>query len=361
MSHQIQYSVPKAVTTWLSIGIIMVFVQVVVGGITRLTDSGLSITEWEIIQGTLPPLNLAAWEDAFEAYKVNAKKQYETLHADMTLSEFKVIFFWEYIHRFWARMMGLVFVVPFVWFVWKKWIPRWLMLRLGVVIALATAATFGWIMVASGLNDDSRTWVSAYKLIIHLSLATTLLGYLFWTYLLAAQPQRVDYHFATQKRFGVWVTGVLLVQILFGGLMAGMRAGLIHPYFPVFVHGAGFWSVFANSDGLTLAALNDYEPSLYVKGIVQLLHRSTAYLLVGLLLVFVVQLLRRQVSRKLYNGSLALGFVVVVQFLLGVLTIVNSIGRIPVSYGSIHQAVALLLFVNMLFVLYQMTPKRANL
>ena len=112
--------VKKPVRVWLFIGVFMVFMQVVIGGITRLTDSGLSITEWAIIQGTLPPLNEAAWMEAFEQYKIMAKKQFESLHADMTLSEFKFIYFWEYFHRLWARMMGFVFLFPFLYFLWKR-------------------------------------------------------------------------------------------------------------------------------------------------------------------------------------------------------------------------------------------------
>ena len=173
----------KVVQVWLLIGVIMVFVQIVVGGITRLTDSGLSITEWAVIQGTIPPLNEAEWTAAFEQYKTAAKKQFESLHANMSLSEFKIIFFWEYIHRLWARLMGLVFLFPFLYFLWKKYLPKWLVKRLGVVIALAALeALMGWIMVKSGLNEDTRTWVSAYKLVAHLSIATILLGYLFWTW-----------------------------------------------------------------------------------------------------------------------------------------------------------------------------------
>lgn len=109
-------NVARPVRIWLLIGLVMVFIQVVVGGITRLTDSGLSITEWAVIQGTMPPLNEAQWLDAFDKYKVAAKKQFESLHADMSLSEFKVIFFWEYIHRLWARLMGFVFIIPFLYF-----------------------------------------------------------------------------------------------------------------------------------------------------------------------------------------------------------------------------------------------------
>ena len=172
-------------------GIVLVFVQVNIGGITRLTDSGLSITEWEVIKGTLPPLNDGAWDTAFEKYKKHATKNFESMHGgeDMSMSEFKVIYFWEWFHRFWARSIGFVFLFPFIFFVFKKWLPTWLIKRLGIVVLFAAlSAVFGIIMVYSGFNDDTRTWVSAYKLLGHLSLACLTFGYLFWTWLKVKYP-----------------------------------------------------------------------------------------------------------------------------------------------------------------------------
>jgi len=346
--------IARSVSIWLFIGVVLVFMQVVIGGITRLTDSGLSITEWAVIQGTLPPLNAADWEEAFAQYKVSAKKQYESLHAGMSLSEFKVIYFWEYFHRLWARMIGLVFFFPFVYFMWKKMIPKWLLRRLGIVILLASlAATFGWIMVASGLNEDNRTWVSAYKLVGHLSIATTLFAYLFWTWLKAAQPEATDGHYRALKR-GAWgITIVLLIQIVFGGLMAGMRAGLIHPHFPYFVEGDRFVSALISSDGVDSNSIVNYESALAIKAWVQVFHRGTAYLLVILIVQFFLKARKLQLSKQLNFGIHVLITVLVIQFSLGVLTIVNSIGGIPLAYGSAHQAVALVLLATMLYVNYQ--------
>jgi len=331
----------------------MVFFQVVIGGVTRLTDSGLSITEWAVIQGTLPPLNEAEWQVAFDKYKVAAKKQFETLHADMTVAEFKVIFFWEYAHRLWARMMGFVFLFPFLWFLMKKQLPGWLLRRLGVVIGLAMlAAVFGWIMVASGLNNDDRTWVSAYKLVAHLGIATTLFGYLFWTWQRAAQPTVADGHLAGLRKLGWWVAAVLFVQIAFGGLMAGMRAGLIHAHFPVFVEWGRFWQV------LTAAPVGaeqvlDYEPQQSIKAVVQLLHRSMAWVLSALVVWLFLRIRRAAASARLrFGGNLLVG-VLFLQFLLGVLTIVNCIGRVPMALGAIHQAGALVLLAVLLHVNYQ--------
>jgi cytochrome c oxidase assembly protein subunit 15 len=352
--------VPRPVSWWLLIGVILVFFQVVIGGITRLTDSGLSITEWAVIQGVLPPLNEAEWLEAFDKYKDAARKQFEALHSDMTLGEFKVIYFWEYFHRLWARMMGLVFVLPLAFFLWKRWIPAWLGRRLAVIFLLAaSAAVFGWIMVASGLNDDSRTWVSAYKLIIHLGIASTLFGYLFWTYLRSVQPNPVDGRFQKERRFGNVLIGLLIVQILFGGLMAGMRAGLVHPHFPFFVNADGFYQALFSFSPEILGEVIDYEPSLLVKSWVQVFHRLTAYLLVGLFVIYFVRLGRLSISPALNRGRMILIFLLFLQFFLGVLTVIYSLGSIPVGFGALHQAVALLLLAALLGVRYQLVKVRA--
>lgn len=352
-------NISKAVRIWLFIGVLMVFVQVVIGGITRLTDSGLSITEWAVIQGTIPPLNEVEWVDAFEKYKVAAKKQYETIHAGMGLSEFKVIFFWEYFHRLWARSIGFVFIFPFFWFLYTKQIPKWLLLRLGGAVGLgALAAAFGWIMVASGLNDNTRTWVSAYKLSVHLIIATILFAHLLWTWFLARQPRTVDSHLSQYRGFGKFLIGLVLVQIVFGGLMAGMRAGLLHPYFPVFIKGSLLWDALWSNAGIDLNSAIDYEPAVSVKAFVQLLHRGTAYLLAGLIAYFCYQLNNQTKSTHLSTSNYLLFGMLLFQFLLGVLTIINCFGKVPIIYGAMHQAGALLLLGILLYVNYQIRPQK---
>ena len=346
----------RPVRIWLLIGVVMVFIQVVVGGITRLTDSGLSITEWAVIQGTIPPLNAAEWQSAFEEYQVAAGKQFRSLHADMTISEFKWIFFWEYMHRLWARLIGFVFLFPFFYFLWKGWLPKWLNRRLGVVILLAAIeATMGWIMVSSGLNADNRTWVSAYKLVAHLSIATILFGYLYWTYLLAGGRSVPKMEWANVRRFGWGVAAVLMVQIVFGGLMAGMRAGLIHPHWPLFVESGRFVALLQNDIGAQ--ELVDYEASASVKAWVQIFHRITAYLLTILLLVFVNKFRNLLPAKGWTVANILLVSILGVQFTLGVLTVINSVGSIPIVYGTLHQCVALLLLAGLLYHLFRLTHR----
>jgi len=243
ISNAAQTKIAKSVQLWLFTGLILVFFQVFIGGVTRLTDSGLSITEWAVIQGTLPPMNEVEWELAFDKYKVAAKRQYEALHGDMTLSEFKFIYFWEYFHRLWARMMGFIFLFPFLYFLYKKMLPKWLIKRLAVVILLAMlAAVFGWIMVASGLHNDNRTWVSAYKLMIHLAIATILFAYLFWTYLLASKPPGELRDQTSLKRLAQSLIALIFVQILFGA-----ESGNDSPVFPHFGRMATIFGYFSGS------------------------------------------------------------------------------------------------------------------
>ena len=376
MSSQILTSeIPRVVRLWLMAGIVLIFVQVNIGGITRLTDSGLSITEWEVIEGTLPPLSEGAWVEAFDKYKLHAEKQYKEIHGgeDMTMSEFKVIFFWEWFHRFWARSIGFVFLFPFLFFLYKGWLPTWLTKRLGMVVLFAAlAATFGIIMVYSGFNDDTRTWVSAYKLLGHLSIACLTFGYLFWTWLKVKYPSdtyiiynKPDSPLLSLKPLLKTVLVVLLIQIGFGALMAGMRAGLVHPYLTVFNKGEQFWSMLMSRDGGSLVdTIVDYEKSQSIKAWVQLFHRATAYILTTLILLFFYKVrakLRFPHSyQHVHKGALCMAIMLLVQVLLGILTIVNSVGSIPVIYGVLHQAGALLLLAFALFSTYHINRETTS-
>ena len=322
------------ISIWLFIGITMVFIQIIIGGITRLTDSGLSITEWAIIKGTLPPLNEKEWLIAFEKYKNFATKQYESLHSDMSLSQFKYIYFWEYFHRLWARLMGFVFVFPFVYFLLKKQIsPSFRNQLLKVVVLASVVASFGWIMVASGLNDDSRTWVSAYKLLGHLILASLLfvyLNYIFYSYISKNTTSFKKNHLI--KPIGILV----LVQIAFGALMAGMKAGLIFPYPTIVFKFEIFQEIIQNSPTVKFIDFINYEPNPTIKLIIQVLHRITAYLLGSLIVIFSIA--------NIKNTSVKLLLLVtIIQISIGIITVSLCQGKIPVFWGVLHQAVAFIL------------------
>ncbi len=355
----------KWVSAWLLVGVVLVLGQIAIGGITRLTDSGLSITEWEPIRGTIPPLNQAEWEETFIKYKRIARQQYEIRNSDMTLSEFKYIYFWEWFHRLWARSMGIVFIIPFFIFLARGYFTRKVINRLGVVILLAAcAAVMGWLMVASGLQEEGavsevmRTRVSAYSLIIHLVIATNLLGYLWWTYLLVKHPDSIEKDMPKIRRYAWIVTGVLIVQILLGGLMAGTKAGLVHPHFPFFVNGDLLYNQLFNSHQMSVDNFVDYEVSTLPQAWIQVFHRGFAYLLTIMILWLFFRLRKAGISRKLTTINYMLIIMLILQISLGVFTILNSVGKIPVTLGVLHQVVALLLFMNLLYVNYMLRKRK---
>ncbi len=367
--------IPRIVRIWLMAGVVLIFVQVIIGGITRLTDSGLSITEWEVIEGTLPPLSESAWTEAFDKYKLHAEKQYEEIHGgeDMTMSEFKVIYFWEWFHRFWARSIGIVFLFPFLFFVIKGWLPTWLIKRLGIVVSFAAlAAVFGIIMVYSGFNDDTRTWVSAYKLLGHLSIACLTFGYLFWTWLKVKYPtdlyniyNKPESPLLSLKPLLKTITAVLIIQIGFGALMAGMRAGLVHPYLTIFHNGDQFWTMLmSRADGSLVDTIVDYEKSQSIKAWVQLIHRGTAYILSALIILYMYKIKTKLSFPHSYQhvskGAVLMTVMLLVQVLLGIFTIVNSVGRIPLVYGVLHQSGALILLAFTLFSTYHINRESTS-
>ncbi len=341
---------PRPVRIWMIIGVVMIIGQVVIGGITRLTGSGLSITKWEIVTGTLPPLNAAQWDEAFDLYK--ATPQYEKINEGMSMADFKFIYFWEYFHRLWARSMGFVFAIPFVIFWRKGWLDRPLMRRLGVTIALAaTVASFGWIMVASGLID--RPWVNAYKLTMHLSLACILFAYFLWTTFKVLQPEVAAFPHRGLKLFGYTLTGLLAIQIVLGGIMSGAKAALFYPTWPD-MNGYLIPPVLQDPTMWNVENIVDYDSGLFLPALVQLLHRTVAYALTVLLLYFVYRLFQKPISRALRTGNYLLITLLVIQVGLGIATVVSSKGMVPVDLGVAHQAGAILLLSALLFVDYQM-------
>ena len=347
------FSYSRVVKIWLMIGIAMVFVQVVVGGITRLTGSGLSITKWEIVTGTLPPLNQQQWEEAFDLYK--ATPQYQKINDGMSMGSFKFIYFWEYIHRLWARLMGFVFAIPFFYFLSRRMLDSALIRRLLVVILLAgIVASFGWIMVESGLHD--RPWVNAYKLTMHLSLALTLFGYLLWTTFTVVQPRPQVINNQVLKNVGLAFTIILAVQIILGGIMSGMKAGLVYPTWPD-MNGVLVPDILLNHQQWTVENFVNYDSSAFAPALVQILHRSTAYLLTIIGLVYFVRGIKAIKIPVFRRGILLLISMLVIQVLLGISTLINCIGTIPVGLGVLHQAGALILLGIALFMNYQLSAK----
>lgn len=329
---------------WLLAGVIMVFVQIMLGGVTRLTGSGLSITRWEIVTGTIPPMNEADWEVEFGRYKQTP--QYRQINEGMDLAEFKYIFFWEYFHRLWARSMGFVFLIPFVYFLWAKAISRKTLIRLALVVSLAgLAAIFGWIMVSSGLKD--RPWVNAYKLTIHLSLGISLFLSLWYTWL-AEKSISVFPVSAGWKRAIKALIVLVVIQVCFGGFVSGMKSALNYPTWPL-MQGEYIPSLILDSSHWSIDSLLLYDQSGFMPAFVQLVHRNLAYLIFIFVIIFSMRWLREQDRQVHWMAWLLVG-IIVVQVLLGILTLLGSKGSIPVLYGSLHQGIGILFLTMLIYI-----------
>ena len=360
MKYQVKYS--KSVRIWLFVGLVMVFVQVIVGGITRLTESGLSITKWEVVSGTLPPMTDAAWDIEFELYKNTP--QYREINEGMELVDFKFIYFWEYIHRFWARLMGFVFLFPFLWFLYKKKIDRLLLKKLGLVVLLAMlAATFGWIMVASGLIE--RPWVNAYKLAIHLSIAFAVYSALFWAYLFASDISivRLDDRTKSIRKLLLVFCGILLVQIFLGGVLSGMKAAVVFPTWPD-MNGKYLPSVIFDISEWNSENFNQYDKNIFMASLIHFLHRNTAYLLVLSGSYFIYRLIRvRSLLDSVQSDhvrwiAFSFGLILFCQVTLGIITVISSKGTIPVLWGVLHQAFALCLLSTIVYSIFVLRIKK---
>jgi cytochrome c oxidase assembly protein subunit 15 len=327
----------------------MIFGQVVIGGITRLTGSGLSITRWEIVTGTIPPLNDQDWQLEFDAYK--ATPQYQKINAGMSMREFKFIYFWEYFHRLWARLMGFVFIIPFVFFRRKKWLDTMLLRRLLITVLMAAVvASFGWIMVASGLID--RPWVNAYKLTMHLSLACMLYAYLAWTVFKVWMPGLVidNVSPSLRKYLGI-ITVLVAVQIVLGGIMSGTKAALFYPSWPD-MNGEWFPSVLKDRSMWVSDNFIQYDATLFLPALIQFVHRSTAYILTLAIVILAYFLYKNASHPLLRRGTIIILLLLFAQVALGIATVMTSIGTIPVGLGVLHQAGGLLLLTATLYMYY---------
>lgn len=343
---------PKAVRYWLLLGIVMLLGQVIIGGITRLTESGLSITEWEPITGAIYPSSEAEWQEEFAKYQ--ASPQYEKIFAGMSMTDFQFIYFWEWFHRQWARIMGLVFVIGFVFFSYKGYFNRAAYRWLGTIVLLAAlAASFGWIMVASGLED--RPWVDAYKLTMHLSVALTAFSALVWFSYKVWQPKLTGFPHQTLKKPTILLTIVAALQIILGGIMSGARAALTFPTWPD-MGGRFIPEVLTQAEMWTVENLVEYERTAFQPALIQFCHRMTAYLLVIIGLWYFYRALKEAISPYFRRGVYLLITVLLLQVLLGILTLINSQGEVPVSLGVAHQAMAVILLTVILYLNYSIWP-----
>lgn len=329
----------KAIVIWLFTGVAMIIVQVLLGGITRLTGSGLSITEWKPILGALPPMNEEAWKAAFEKYKEIA--QYKYVNSHFELSDFKWIYFWEWLHRNWARLIGVVFAVPFIYFVIKKKIDKSMIGPMIILFLLgALQGLIGWIMVQSGLNEEDL-YVSHIRLAIHFIAALGLLWYTLWFALKLSVLQHHTVSAPSLRRLSGWILGFLTLQLVYGAFMAGLHAALAASTWPT-INGM-WWPSGMFSQGGFLEDITHNQITI------QFIHRGLAYLLTVLIAIWYI---KSRVYPQLTSVRAVALLVVLLQVFLGVLTVMNSEVKIPLGFALAHQFVGMLLLMVMVWAHY---------
>ncbi|MBA4307976.1 MAG: heme A synthase [Sphingopyxis sp.] len=318
---------PEALVKWLIGVALLVFAMVVVGGITRLTESGLSITEWKPIAGTLPPLNEVAWVSEFEKYKQIPEYTEINGPAGMTLAQFKFIYFWEWVHRLLGRVIGLAFALPLAWFWLKQAIPAGYKPRLVALLALGgLQGTIGWWMVSSGLS--ARTDVSHYRLAVHLLTALFILGGLLWTALdLKALARNSAAKPAKLTGFSLAVLAILFIQLLFGAWVAGLNAGYVSNSWPL-MNDHFVPEGIDTTHGVLPALVNDPFLTHFV-------HRWWAWVAV----IALIMLARRTKAAGVRSASIAIHSAFGVQILLGIATVLTGVN---IVLAVSHQAVGAL-------------------
>jgi cytochrome c oxidase assembly protein subunit 15 len=330
----------RQIAAWLYCGAFCIFIQILLGGITRLTGSGLSITEWQPLLGVLPPITTAEWEHSFNQYKEIA--QFKKLNSHFSLVDYQLIFFWEWLHRNWARLIGLIFIIPFIVFLFNKKINPKMFVRLTLLFLLgALQAAIGWIMVKSGLNDTAIA-VNELKLAIHFSMALLLLSYTLWmAFKLSVSPLSIHYT-KGQKSIAGFTFLLLLVQLFYGALMAGSKAALAAPTWP-------------DMNGFII------PPELYTLKLrsastrllsIQFVHRMLAYT-IGIMVLILYKnssFLKAHAFTAILRHAVLL--LVCVQIFLGVITLLNSISPSYRVYAILHQCTGVLLSMGVLLIFY---------
>jgi cytochrome c oxidase assembly protein subunit 15 len=320
----------RAIRIWLLVIVVHVFAMVMVGGATRLTGSGLSIVEWKPVTGVLPPLSVSAWETEFEKYKTIP--QYQQLNRGMSLSEFKTIFWWEWAHRLLGRTIGVAFLVPFLWFLWKGWIEAGLRARLWAIFGLgALQGVAGWWMVASGLVD--RLSVSQYRLAFHLTLACVILAATLWVAQQLSGRAAASAPTARIRTSAVGLVGLVLLQIYLGALVAGLHAGPIYNTWPSIDGGLV-------PDVARLLLQEPWWRNFFENPLtVQFVHRSVAYLLWLAAMAHAIDVLRAVRDGAGLVTALLLAVAVTLQAALGIATLLYGV---PIYLALMHQAMAII-------------------
>lgn len=332
----------KYIRWWLWSGTVLIFLMVIIGGITRLTGSGLSMSDWNLIMGALPPMGESEWMAAFERYK--EFPQYQQLNEGMSLYEFKQIFFWEYFHRLLGRVIGIVFLVPFLFFWIRGYFSPKMLKRVLILFGLgALQGAMGWIMVKSGLVDVP--YVSHYRLALHLLLAFILFSFCVW-FALDLRNSRVTKKVqkgSSLKSWALAVGGVFFLQLIWGAFTAGLDAGYIYNTFPLM---NGDWLP-QGARSLQPVIINLVENP----GLVQWAHRIIGTLLAAMVIWLWLKTNKSNINRSLKKKAGLLVILIGAQYLLGILTVLY---QVPVLLGVLHQAVAMIFWTGWLFYYHEL-------
>ena len=334
----------KSVIYWLLSGCIIIFIMVVVGGITRLTGSGLSMTDWHLVTDTFPPMTETAWQQAFEAYKQFPEYKLINVHNNFQLADYKFIYFWEWFHRFIARILGLVFIIPFIYFLIKKKLDNETLKKCLILVGLGILqGAIGWFMVLSGLQKNPD--VSHFRLSLHLTWAFIIFAYTLWVALDLMYQNKTEIILPLRKLARITLFFIVL-QIIYGGFVAGLDAGFIHNHWPMMSDGQFF------HDSITLEKDSWLARFTEGKSGVQFVHRTMAYVVVGLILFLFFKSKKYTLSIEQKKGLNALLIVVFLQFTLGVLTLLY---HVPLWLGVTHQAVAFFLLAAITYTLHRLS------
>lgn len=341
----------RPIAIWLYIGVFMLVMQIVIGGITRLTESGLSITEWKPITGVMPPLNDTQWQTEFDKYKTTG--QYQYMHADFTMSDFKKIFFWEWLHRNWARFMGLVFLAGFIYFLVRRRFTREMILPLVMLFFLgAIQGAIGWIMVQSGLMPD-RMFVGHIELAAHFIAALILLAYTLWFALSLSVPRRALVVNKGLKSLGVMLMTILFFQMIYGAFMAGLHAAMAAPTWPD-INGS-----FAPPEMNRMKPV--WQNWVHNRLSIQFIHRMLAYALFVVTIIWWRRSLRQEGSQLFYIVRTLPVLLVTLQLFLGILTVIRSpFGNNLLYFGVAHQTVGILYLMSLIMVLFLVRKQAAT-
>ena len=317
----------------------LVALLIIIGGLTRLTDSGLSITRWDVISGIFPPMSLKEWEESFTLYK--QIPEYNLLNSSMSLEQFKTIYWWEYIHRLLGRFIGLFYLLPLFYFTFKKIIKKNSLISLYLILILILIQGFiGWYMVKSGLTE--RTDVSHYRLSLHLTLAFIIFILLFWKYLIFKNQQIVIRNKKLPYYLPIFFTICILLQIIIGGFVSGLDAGQIYQSWPLMNQ-----SYFPDDSNLKdLFSMKAFE----TPSIVQFIHRNLAYFII-LLFFFIATIIYRNRDFAYLRKTVLLIFIFLfLQIFLGILTVLSGA---QIILASMHQIGSILLITTSLILVFK--------